>query len=194
MANSLNGTTGTNYVNVAKVLGAGPGIKVTGPDGSQTIPTNQGGITLSAVGTFLSPGAYTVAGTGGTGAASFSAPYTIPTPPTLTSPASGANIAVTRASGVTFTWSGGAANYILQITGNSATDDTQTNGATFACAVAAGANTFTIPASVLLALPPGNFGGMDFQPVSPYGTFPASGLNLSFIQMRYETGILTTFK
>ena len=37
-----------------------------------------------------------------------------------------------------------------------------------------------------MALPPGNFGGVQFQPYAPYGTFSASGLNLGFIQMNYQ--------
>ena len=45
-----------------------------------------------------------------------------------------------------------------------------------------------------MALPPGNFGGVQFQPYSPYGAFSASGLNLGFIQMNYEMDISTTFQ
>jgi len=190
--NSLNGGGNVgNYVN----LNAGTGIQVTGPNGSQTIPTNAGHVTLSAAGTFLSPGAYTFTGTGGADVGSFTAQLTIPTPPTLTNLASGSTISVTRANGITLTWSGGAAtNYIIQISGESATDNTNTNGASFECYVAASAGTFTIPASVLLALPPGAFGGWDFASNTPYGTFSASGLNLGFIQMSYQTSIFTTLQ
>ena len=190
--NSLN--YGINSPGTQINLDAGAGIKVTGPNGSQNIAVNGNTATLSAGGTFLSPGAYTITGTGGANVGSFTAPYTIPMPPTLESPASGANVSVTRANGITFTWSGGAANSIIQIQGQSATDNTNTNGASFDCYVAASAGTFTIPASVLLALPPGNFGGMDFQPNPAYGTFSASGLNLGFIQMKYNTQISATLQ
>jgi hypothetical protein len=131
---------------------------------------------------------------GGADVGSFTTPYTIPTPPTLINPANGATINVTRANGLTLTWSGGTANYILQIQGNNATDNTYNNGANFTCFVSASAGTFTIPPSVLLALPPGNAGGMDVQFVPTYGTFSASGLNLGFIQMVYDTAISTTFQ
>jgi len=196
--NNLNGgNNGGNYFNLIKNLNAGTNIQVTGPNGSQTIPASGasgGKVTLSAAGTYLSPGAYTFTGSGGSDVGAFVAPYTIPTPSTLTSPAGGANVNVTRANGMTLTWSGGAANSIIQIQGNNATNNSFTNGANFTCFAAASAGTFTIPASVLLALPPGNFGGMDFQPYSPYGTFSASGLNLGFIQMNYDTPIFTTFQ
>jgi uncharacterized protein (TIGR03437 family) len=192
--NSTNGGNGGNYLNPGPNLNAGAGIQVTGPNGSQTIPTSGNDVTLSAAGTFLSPGAYTFTGTGGADIGGFTTPYTISTPSTLTSPASGANISVTRANGMTLTWSGGAANSIIRIQGSNATDNTQTNGASFTCYAAASAGTFTIPASVLLALPPGNFGAMEFQPNPAYGTFSASGLNLGFIQMQYQTQFFTTLQ
>ncbi len=189
--NSFNGGGNVgNYVN----LNAGAGIQVTGPNGSQTIPTTGNNVTLSAAGTFLSPGAYTLTGTGGTDVGSFTAPYTISTPSTLTSPASGPNINVTRANGMTLTWSGGAANSFIRIQGENATDNTNTNGASFTCFAAASAGTFTIPASVLLALPPGPNGGWSFLTNPPYGTFSANGLNLGFIQMSYQTSIVTTLQ
>jgi hypothetical protein len=95
---------------------------------------------------------------------------------------------------MTLTWNGSSANYTIQIQGYNATDATQTNGAAFTCFVSAIANSYTIPPGVLLALPPGNFGGMDVQFYPAYGTFSASGLNLGFIQMNYSTAILTTFQ
>ncbi len=197
--NNLNGSNKGNYLNLVRALDAGPSINVTGPNGSQNIPTSGeggGGVTLTdgAGGNFLTPGAYTLTGTGGADIGKFSVPYTIPTPPTLTSPASGSNMNVTRANGFTFTWTGGAANAFIEISGQSATDNTQTNGASFNCFAAASAGTFTIPPSVLLALPPGNNGVMFFQPYAPYGNFSASGLNLGFIQMNYQTTIFTTFQ
>jgi hypothetical protein len=194
--NNLNGgNNGGNYLNLVGSLDAGANIQVTGPNGNQTIPANKNReTTLSAAGTYLSPGAYTISGSGGANVGAFSQAYTLPAPPTLTSPASGVNINVTRANGMTLTWSGGSANYIIQIQGSNATDATQTKGANFTCFVSASAGTFTIPPSVLLALPPGNFGGMNFQPYSLYGTFTASGLNHSAIQMNYQTPIFTTLQ
>ncbi len=196
--NNLNGgNNGGNYFNLITNLNAGTNIQVTGPNGSQTIPASGasgGRVTLSATGTYLSPGAYTLSGAGGADVGSFTTPFTIPTPPILESPVSGANINVTRANGLTLTWSGGAANSIIAISGENATNNSYTNGANFTCFADASAGTFTIPASVLLGLPPGNFGGVQFQPYSPYGAFSASGLNLGFIQMNYETDISTTFQ
>ncbi|HVO97023.1 MAG TPA: hypothetical protein VMT15_03110 [Bryobacteraceae bacterium] len=192
--NSLSGFNGGNYLTNFKQLDGGPSVKVTGPNGIQNIPTNGKNVAL-APGTFLSPGAYTFAGTGGADVASFSAPFTIPAPPTLTSPASGPNIAVTRADGITLTWSGGAGNSIIQIQGGNSTDNTGSLGASFTCFAAASAGTFTIPPGVLLALPPGAFYGSVWNFVSyTYGTFSVPGLNHTAIQTNYATPIFTTLK
>lgn len=189
--NNFNGgNNGGNYFNFVANLDPGA-IQVSGPNGNQNISVNASGQgTLSAAGTYLSPGAYTISGAGGTGAnavGAFTSPFNIPTPANLTSPATGAD--VTRANGLTVTWSGGSANSAIQILGSSATDATLTNGANFDCFVAASAGTFTIPPSVLLALPPGSFSVMTFQTNAAGGSFNATGLNLGLFRMSYNTDI-----
>jgi hypothetical protein len=57
-----------------------------------------------------------------------------------------------------------------------------------------GAGTFTIPPSVLLALPAGSIGGWDFKPSMFPASISASGLNLGFISMSYDTPIVTTLQ
>ena len=189
--NNLNGGQG-NYLANFNGLDSGPSIKVTGPNGSQTIPTNGTGQFTLASGTFLSPGAYTFTGTGGADIGSFTVPFTISTPPTLTI---GPFLPVTRANGVTITWTGGAAGSIIQIGGNS-TDSRGAIGASFSCFADAGTGKFVILPSVLLALPLGSFSGAtwNFQPYAAYGTISASGLNHSAIKMSYTAPIVTTLQ
>ncbi len=195
VSNSPNGLNAGNYFASGNDFDAGPSIKVTGPNGSQNIQTNQGQVTL-APGTFLSPGSYTIAGTGGADVGSFSAPYTIAAPATLTSPAVGPTNDITRGNGVTLTWTGGAANAMIQIQGGNSTDNTGAIGASFTCFVAASAGTFTIPPSVLLAMPPGAFSGSawEFATYAPYGTFSASGLQHTSITMNAVTPVFTNLK
>jgi len=190
--NSLSGKLNVP-INLVKALDAGAGIKVTGPNGSQTIPTSGNRVTL-APGTFLSPGSYTASGTGGADIGSFTTGFTIPTPPTLTSPASGTNIPVTRANGMNVTWSGGAANAAVEIDGGNATDGTNTTGASFSCVVLANSGTFTVPPSVLLALPAGPNGGWDFKPSILPVALSAPGVGLGFITSNYDTPISTTLQ
>ena len=93
---------------------------------------------------------------------------------------------VTRSSGVTVTWTGGSANEFVELNGFSFTDNTDNLGAAFQCVVPASAGTFTIPPSVLLALPAGNNGGMDFYPTVLPVPLTATGLNVSELTLRYD--------
>lgn len=195
--NSTNPQGASAYFGSFNPLDAGPSIQITGPNGSKTMPVNsQGQVTLSGGGNFLAPGAYTIAGTGGADIGKFSVPYTIPTPPTLTSPTTGPSgppVPVNRANGITFNWTGGAANSYIQIQGGNSTDNTGTVGVSFNCNAPASAGTFTIPPSVLLTLPPGDFSNSEwnFTAYTPYGPFSASGLNLGYIQASYSTAVFT---
>lgn len=192
--NALNPPDPGNRLTGFQQLDGGPSTTLTGPNGIRTIAATGNDVTLGP-GTYLSPGAYTFSATGGADIGSVSAQFTIPAPPTLTNPASGPNVPVNRANGITLTWTGGASNSLIKIQGGDATDGSGQKGATFTCVAAASAGSFTIPASVLLAIPPGSFANSvwDFQPYT-YGTFTATGLNLGVIRMFYATPIFTTLQ
>ena len=158
---------------------AGPSFTVTGPNGNQTVQASGSGkftAVLSAAGTFLSPGTYTVIGKGGADIGAFSATATMPAAPTLNTPALG-----TRSAGTTVTWSGGAPNAFVEIQVASPTDNTGTNGATAVCYGSSSAGTMAIPAYVMLALPATNFGSFQFQQ-GTLAAFTASGLDIGQIQ------------
>jgi hypothetical protein len=89
---------------------------------------------------------------------------------------------VTRSSGLTIAWTGGASNAYVQITMNAVTDSTNTNGANVICNVAANAGTFTIPPYALLTLPTANIGnGFQFRQ-NTQSALTAKGLNLGEIE------------
>ena len=160
---------------------AGSSFTVTGPNGSKAVAA-AGSTTMSAAGTYLSPGAYTITGTGGADVPGFTAAFTIPPAPTLTSPSNLALPPVTRSSGLTIAWTGGASNAYVQITMNAVTDSTNTNGANVICNVAANAGTFTIPPYALLTLPTANIGnGFQFRQ-NTQSALTAKGLNLGEIE------------
>jgi hypothetical protein len=163
---------------------AGSSFTVTGPNGSKVLTGTPGSLnaTLSPTGTYLSPGAYTITGTGGADIGGFSAPFNIPAAPVVTNPANYALPPVTRSSGLTVAWTGGAPNAYVQIQVSAVTDSTNTKGALAVCNVAASAGTFTIPPYALLAIPAANVGnGFQFQQQTEAG-FTAKGLNLESIQ------------
>jgi uncharacterized protein (TIGR03437 family) len=193
----VNGSTGPP-INIVGGLDAGPQLTVQGPNGTKNVPGSHGTYngTISTNGSYLVAGSYIVSVPGGADVAKFSVPVTIPAMPTMTFPAPDAKspTAVTRADGLTVTWTGGQANELIQIEGFSATDNTYSAGADFLCSVTATAGTFTIPPSVLLAMPGGNFGGLWFRsyvmPVSISGTgLTVANLNVgygSFAPVNYQ--------
>jgi uncharacterized protein (TIGR03437 family) len=162
---------------------AGSSFTVTGPNGSLPVKGNPGSFmtTLNAAGTFLSPGAYTITGTGGADIGPFSTNITIPPSPTLVSPLLN-NVIVTRANGMTVTWTPNGATGNVQIQVISALDNTYTTGVSVVCTAPATAGTFTIPSYALLTLPTGNFGGLSFQQITPEVPFTATGLSLGILQ------------
>ena len=163
---------------------AGSEFTITGPNGNIVAAASPGlfRATLSAAGTYLSPGAYTVSGAGGADIGPFNAAVTIFPPPSVTSPANLVIPPVTRSSGMTITWTGGSPNaYVLILLGG-ATDNTDTNGAVAACYVAANAGTFTIPPYALLPLPAGNFTEFVFSARTASVPFTATGLSLGTLE------------
>jgi len=164
-------------------LDAGSSFMVTGPNGTVAVTGQPGDFsaTLSAAGTFLVPGAFTVTGSGGANVGAINANITVPNPPTLVSPMSASGLTVTRSSPMTVTWTGGDPNGTVQFQLASATDGSYTAGADAQCTAPASAGTFTIPTYVLLALPAGNFGRFQFSPAVTMVPFTATGLNLGIL-------------
>ena len=70
-------------------------------------------------------------------------------------------------------------------------------GASFSCWVpsvttpGSTAGTFTVPASVLLTLPGGNGGELDFKPTLPPLGFSPTGLDVGYLSFQYETSFFT---
>jgi hypothetical protein len=169
---------------------AGTSFTIAGPNGSKTVTGGQGKFSsvLSATGAFLSPGNYTISGTGGADIGAISAVLGIPPAPILTNPANFNLPAVTRSSGLIVTWNPfggavnppGAANAFVEIQVSSSTGNNSQIGATAICDIPASAGKFTIPAYVLQALPAGNLGGFQIFPKTE-SSFTATGLNLGLV-------------
>lgn len=157
-------------------LNAGAAINVSGPTGAkQMMPTpNFAGFysgTFSQTIPFgpsepdyLVPGAYSINnGSGGSGANSvgpFTVNYTVPAGTVWSNEA--AVSTVNRAQGQVITWTGGDPSGFTYIAGSSI-NTANTAGATFICIERTSAGTFTVPASILLALPPsGSTAGVSF--------------------------------
>jgi hypothetical protein len=152
-------------------LDAGAAINVTGPQGAKqmtpaaTLPGSYSAtfanatvipgrtIPIPGLGTpYLEKGTYTINnGSGGKDVGGFQFTLNLPDPLVWTNQDSIA--AVTRAQGVTVTWTGGDANSsYVTISGYSSMSSPQVTGA-FTCTAPASAGSFTVPAIVTLALP-----------------------------------------
>ena len=177
----FNNLINNGYVTL---LDGGASATVTGPNGSMSMSLAGDKTTLSASGAFLTPGDYTVTGNGGKDIGPFTAHITIPAAPTLTSPASGNGLTITRAKGMTVTWNPNGSTGNAEIVISAYFD--QNTAAQAWCTAPASAGTFTIPPYVLLALPATNGANFWFQPGDQgptfSGTFTASGLTLGLAQ------------
>jgi hypothetical protein len=172
----------TTTTTVPTIVGLDAGaITITGPAGTQTltnevIPTQTGptGVYfLQPPNSFFPPtgGSFTFTGAGGKDIGSFTASIS------YTSPLSWTNMSsitsVTRASGQSITWTGGAPNSYVIINGSSSNS---TAAASFICYAPVSAGQFTVPSYVLLALPATSANGSLAVENAVTGTFTASGL------------------
>ena len=147
---------------------------------------------------FLEPGAYTVSGAGGADVGAFSANFRLPSPLTWANQAS--ITTVNRSQGVNVTWTGGDPAGFTFIFGYSGVGSGQNPvSAVFSCIVKTSLGNFTVPSSVLLALPATPAGEQSFgvlgvgsssQPVR----FTAPGLDLGFLAGTSLNGSTVTYQ
>jgi uncharacterized protein (TIGR03437 family) len=153
---TFNGSSNPPQPGVGTSTGLDAGSGITA-----TIGSTQGNLTpvANTVGSYSAifafpAGAYTFAGAGGKDVGSFSANLQIPaagfswTNRTAVSP-------IQRANGLTVTWSGAdpAATIIINGFSIGGSSTSNSSGAGFSCTAPAGSSEFTVPATVLLALP-----------------------------------------
>jgi hypothetical protein len=207
---SISDVPGQPLFNIVTGIDAGA-ITVTGPfpDFPVVMREQKGtgqATTYSAVfsstGVYFGGGPYTVAAAGGADVKQFTIPFTITQTPSWPSSDQAALFnsgrGVTRANGMTLNWTGGSSAYWVVITGSAVTSatDTASGGvsASFSCWVPSTAGTFTVPPSVMLALPGGGIQGeVDFKPTLPPIAFTPAGLAVGFLLLQYETSFFTLF-
>ncbi|HXM43332.1 MAG TPA: hypothetical protein VN924_18995 [Bryobacteraceae bacterium] len=176
------------------ILNAGPNIYVDGPLGAVAMPYQQ---MDSDPGFYLTPyggpafvgvsGTVTFNnGSGGPDVGPFATSVQMPLVSTWTNFSQISTIS--RAGGLTLTWSGGDPNTYIGISGSSIVtvngSSPQTLGATFGCVAPVSAGTFTVPASILMSLPPSGTASLAFLGLSNSVnsvSFSAPGIDYSFV-------------
>ena len=182
---------------VAQITGlnAGSALTVNGPNGTKSIAAtpNAAGVYIStpplsqsipfgaSQPDYIVPGAYTITGPGGPDFGSFTANLTVPGGTTW---ANEAQVSiVNRANGQLITWTGGDPNSFVYIAGGSV-NTTNTASGSFVCYERAAVGSFTIPSSVLLAIPSSATiqgtptGSLSVGGVTAPTTFTASGIDI----------------
>lgn len=167
------GSTGTNSTG----LDAGT-ISVTGSAGTQSLTEFQTGSYGAQLPSGFIPsggGTFTFNGAGGKDVGAFTATVNYTNPLTWTNMNS--ITSVNRAQGVNVTWSGGATNSYVLISGSS----TSAGGvsASFVCYAPVSAEQFTVPSYVLLGLPAGT-GSLAVENATTSVPFAATGLNYAY--------------
>jgi hypothetical protein len=119
---------------------------------------------------------YTFTGTGGADVGAFSTAVNFPPPLVWTNQSSIA--AVNRAQGQLVTWSGGAPGTYVQIGGQAAA--AVGVGATFVCLAPVNDGQFTIPAWILLTLPPNNNGALHISNLVYGQTYSVPNLDYAY--------------
>ena len=166
-------------------LDAGASIQLSGAAGNASL-SNGGGFYGAQLSNPLTPGTYTLTGSGGKDLGSFKVALTVGTPLTVTNNAALATI--TRSQGATVNWTGGFPNGDVQISISAGAPAVK-----FFCHAPSGAGQFTIPPSILLALPAGA-GSFSVGNYSAPQTVTASGLDVGAATALVSTVVKTTLK
>jgi len=177
---SVIGATGLPAGTTSTGLDAGT-ITVAGPSGTQPVPAiaSTPGAYDTQLPTGFVPstgGSFVFSGTGGRDVGPFTATVSYSNPLNWTN--MNAITSVTRSQGVTVTWTGGAPNSYVLISGGAASAETPSTpvlGAGFFCYAAVSAGQFTVPSYILLQMPIG-MGSLTVENSTTQAPFSASGL------------------
>jgi hypothetical protein len=153
-------------------------INLTGPAGTYGLSkfvTGSYEASLPAGAITSSGGAFTFNGAGGADVGSFNTTINLPNP-LLNWTNQSTDATVNRAQGIPISWTGGASNSYVVITGSSSNTTTGASGS-FTCITTQTALSFTVPSYVTSTLPAGS-GSLDVENIANYGTFTATGLDI----------------
>jgi uncharacterized protein (TIGR03437 family) len=188
-------------------LDAGSTITLTGPTGQVSLTKNPVVAGYYAPGSALASsffpstgGTFTFAGTGGANVGALSQSVSVASPLVWTNASSIST--VTEANGVNITWTGGASNSYVLISGSSSTSvsfQTTPLTVTFICIAAASAGTFTVPPAVLQSLPTASATSLTPPTLTVENSadpvlFSASGLDLGYVTAFVSDSIHVTYQ
>lgn len=167
-------------------------IQLTGPAGKLNLAGNGGGqYAVQLPGGSLTPGTYTLSGSGGANVGAFNVSINVQTPLTLTN--TSALSSITRSQGATLTWSGGFSNGYVVVDIVGPFNGTVNGSVNIYCFASGSAGQLSMPASALLALPAGG-GNLFAANITAPQTITATGLDLGLAFAAVSFEVPTTFK
>lgn len=170
-------------------------VETSGSKGSYSTPFMGAG-SLTA----LPSGTYTFTGPGGADVGAFMATLKVPANLTWTNETTVTANPIPRANPLTLTWTGGDPSSYVIIVGESENPiNNSSTGAIFYCIAPVAPGTFTIPAAVLLSLPPtssaaGAFGFLEMGSTTTPVSFTATGLDLGYASASSYSGSTVTWQ
>lgn len=176
--NATGGGSGTSTP-----LSAGT-ITVNGPNGNATLsafPQTPGNYFAQLTSGFIpaTGGTFAFHGTQGTDVGSFDVSVLFPNP-LLTWTNQNAAATVTRSSGLTFTWTGGASGTLVFMTGDSSSEaNGQSVSGSYICIAPVEAGQFTVPSYVTAVLPAGT-GSTSLANYTTFQSFTATGIDFGY--------------
>jgi hypothetical protein len=165
-----------------QALNAGTAISISGPNGAKQLTMPQGaspGVYKTQLASgpplYLDPGTYTFMSTGGADVGAIQGQIVMP--PAIVWSNATAAASIDRTKGLSVQWTGGDPAGFLTISGYA--NLAQGNaGAMFTCSAAAAAGTFTVPPTVMQALPASSSGGITLTGTSAPVAFTAQGVDV----------------
>lgn len=199
-------STGPAPLFASTTMNAGASLTLNGPPGQRTFPgrVTQGVLSYTVgfgVSEFFTDGPYTVAGTGapeGTAnsVGAFTASVNLPPPLVWTNQKT--IVTVNRSQGVTVNWTGGDPyGFVIVRAGTGSSDNLDASAEVdISCTARASDGTFSIPSSVLLALPatPSMGAGLLSVEGVSFGAVPAPGLDFGSLTAVDWSGAVVDFR
>jgi uncharacterized protein (TIGR03437 family) len=185
-------------------LNAGAAVTVTSGANSQPMTYANGQYNATFPVNFLGPGAYVIDnGSGGPDVGPFSYQVTVPAP--LFWVNLNAYNALVRSSGVTVNWTGGDPGSLVSITGLSLNNGSGSGPAVwgyFTCSAPVSAGTFTVPGSILLALPLSTLIEGESSSIlsvinsatAPPSTTPITGIDYTFVRTIFDFSKIVVYQ
>jgi uncharacterized protein (TIGR03437 family) len=198
----INANPSANGPFTATLLDAGPSVTLTPPSGQPIVvpPQVPGDYKTAKTSVMFPSGIWNLTnGKGGADVGALNINIPVPAQITWTNQAATVGATITRTSPYTITWTGGDASGYVDIQGSATVYTTQSGfySIGFECAAPTSAGSFTIPPSILMAMPPGAGAQAAIQVSTfaiPHSPGNAPGFDVTVDSSQFQVQVPVIFK